>query len=523
MDSALERLTAIVRAHHGRVLQYAGDSLLAAFGADQALEDDAERAVRAGLAILAEAPRARGRVSAPPTGSHGFDLRVGIHTGPVLLGGGIDADSSIRGISVNIAARMEQTAPAGTLRISHETYRHVRGVFDVEAQAPIEIKGITGPVRSYLVRAPSRARFRDGQPRPRGNRDADGRPRRRARAHRRDAFQGACEEEQPAPGDDRRRAGHRQEPPRPRVHALARAPARAGALLPGTAAARTATTSPTACCATCSPGASRFSRATRSRSRRPSSRRASARCSASARAEYTALIGAADRLRLRRRLRTSPRSRARRKQIRDRAFHALASYFRALHATRRHADRPPARRPALGRRRLARLRQPPRRRHCGDLPLFLLCLTRSTLYERRPLWGSGRSDHLRIDLAPLYKARHARADRGAAQPARDRADGAARPAREQRRGQPVLRRGADRHADRRRRHRHHERAVARLGRQAARRARAVDARRRPAGAHRRPAAGREGGAAAGERDRPRLLGRGAAAHRAGGAAPRSTA
>ena len=40
---------------------------------------------------------------------------------------------------------------------------------------------------------------------------------------------------------------------------------------------------------------------------------------------------------------------------------------------------------------------------CGDVPLFILCLTRSTLYERRPLWGSGRSDHLRIDLAPLSK------------------------------------------------------------------------------------------------------------------------
>ena len=157
MDGALERLTAIVRAHHGRVLQYAGDSLLAAFGADQALEDDAERAVRAGLAIIDAAPalasdfRARYALD-------GFDLRVGIHTGPVLLGGGIDADGSIRGITVNIAARMEQTAPAGGLRISHETYRHVRGVFDVEPQAPIEIKGITGPVRSYLVlRAKPRA------------------------------------------------------------------------------------------------------------------------------------------------------------------------------------------------------------------------------------------------------------------------------------------------------------------------------------------------------------------------------
>jgi len=57
-----------------------------------------------------------------------------IHTGGVLLGGGVDADGTIRGQAVNIAARMEQTAPAGNLRISHDTYNQVRGIFEVQAQ-----------------------------------------------------------------------------------------------------------------------------------------------------------------------------------------------------------------------------------------------------------------------------------------------------------------------------------------------------------------------------------------------------
>jgi class 3 adenylate cyclase len=178
MDAALERLSALVRVYRGRVLKYAGDSLLAAFGAEQALEGDAERAVRAGLAILEEAPRLAAEIRAA-YGLRDFNLRVGINTGRVLLGGGVDAESSIRGTPVNIAARMEQTAPPGGLRISHDTYRHVRGVFDVEAQAPIEIKGITGPVRSYLVlRAKPRA-FRvanrgvDGIDSPMVGRDAE--------------------------------------------------------------------------------------------------------------------------------------------------------------------------------------------------------------------------------------------------------------------------------------------------------------------------------------------------------------
>ena len=150
MDSVLQRFTSIVESHGGRVLQYAGDSLLAVFGATDAREDDPEQAVRAGLAIL-EAAR---RVAAEVRARHGhddFNVRVGVHTGPVLLGGGVDADSSIRGIAVNIAARMEQTAPVGRLRVSHTTYRHVRGLFDVSEEPPIPIKGIADPVRSYVI------------------------------------------------------------------------------------------------------------------------------------------------------------------------------------------------------------------------------------------------------------------------------------------------------------------------------------------------------------------------------------
>ncbi len=157
MDGTLAACTALVEARHGRVLQYAGDNLLAVFGADEAQEDDAERAVRTGLALLLEGKR-RGEAVLLRHGHAGFDVRVGIHTGGVLLGGGVDAGGSIRGLTVNIAARMEQTAPAGALRISHATYAQVRGVFDVEPQAPIEVKGVDEPIATWLVlRAKPRA------------------------------------------------------------------------------------------------------------------------------------------------------------------------------------------------------------------------------------------------------------------------------------------------------------------------------------------------------------------------------
>jgi class 3 adenylate cyclase/tetratricopeptide (TPR) repeat protein len=159
MDDALQRGTALVEQHRGKVLQYAGDNILAAFGADEAREDDAERAVHCGLALLGLGTALGLEVQAAHAHA-GFNVRVGIHTGGVLLGGGVDAEGTIRGIAVNIAARMEQSAPAGALRISHDTYAQVRGLFEVDAQEPLVVKGVDAPLQSYLVKRAKPRQFR---------------------------------------------------------------------------------------------------------------------------------------------------------------------------------------------------------------------------------------------------------------------------------------------------------------------------------------------------------------------------
>jgi class 3 adenylate cyclase/tetratricopeptide (TPR) repeat protein len=157
MDGALERFTAVVQSNHGRVLQYTGDGMLAAFGSEEANEDDVESAIRAGLGIIEDSRRQASQVQ-QRHGVPDFNVRAGVHTGTVLLGGGMDAEGSIRGATVNVAARMEQSAPPGRLRISHDSYRHVRGLFEVTEQAPISVKGVEQPLRSYLVeRAKPRA------------------------------------------------------------------------------------------------------------------------------------------------------------------------------------------------------------------------------------------------------------------------------------------------------------------------------------------------------------------------------
>jgi class 3 adenylate cyclase/tetratricopeptide (TPR) repeat protein len=159
MNGALERFTAIVQAHYGRVLQYAGDGMLAAFGADESNEGDVESAVRAGLAIL-EDTKAQSDDILRRYGLPGFAVRAGLHTGTVLLGGGVSAEGGIRGSTVNVAARMEQSAPAGRLRISQDTYRHVRGLFDFSEPILVQVKGIEQPLRSYLVERVKPSAFR---------------------------------------------------------------------------------------------------------------------------------------------------------------------------------------------------------------------------------------------------------------------------------------------------------------------------------------------------------------------------
>jgi predicted ATPase len=93
-------------------------------------------------------------------GIEGFNVRVGINTGLVVVGevgSDLRVEYTAMGDAINLAARMEQNAPLGGVLITHDTYRHVRGVFDVEPQAPLTVKGVAEPVSTYLV---SRARPR---------------------------------------------------------------------------------------------------------------------------------------------------------------------------------------------------------------------------------------------------------------------------------------------------------------------------------------------------------------------------
>lgn len=149
-ESALQRMAKRVTVNGGRVTGFMGDGFKAVFGADQAREDDPERAVRAGLEITATMD-ILSKEFEKVWGIPEIKVRVGIHTGLVALGGITEAYDTMMGSTVHLASRLENAAPPGGVLISHETYRHIRGVFDVAEMEPILAKGFDEPVVVYRV------------------------------------------------------------------------------------------------------------------------------------------------------------------------------------------------------------------------------------------------------------------------------------------------------------------------------------------------------------------------------------
>jgi class 3 adenylate cyclase/tetratricopeptide (TPR) repeat protein len=145
----------IVQKHQGTVVQYLGDGLLALFGAHGSSEHDPENAIRAAL-------EAQSAVSTLD-GARPIRIRVGIHTGLVVMGElGSEAkkEFTATGDAMNLAARLQAAAPPSGVLVSHDTYRYVRGVFDVTPQPALTVKGRQEPVQTYLVRGAKPRAFR---------------------------------------------------------------------------------------------------------------------------------------------------------------------------------------------------------------------------------------------------------------------------------------------------------------------------------------------------------------------------
>src|SRR6202046_5109970 len=140
VNAYLDEASAAVTDFGGHVLKKLGDGLMALFGYPQAQENDAERAVRAALAIqraLSELNNRNAAKDAPE-----LSARIGIESGPVV----VDATGEVFGDAPNIAARVQAAAEPGSVLVTGSVQRQVAGLFVVEDKGAHDLKGVAALV-----------------------------------------------------------------------------------------------------------------------------------------------------------------------------------------------------------------------------------------------------------------------------------------------------------------------------------------------------------------------------------------
>jgi class 3 adenylate cyclase/predicted ATPase/energy-coupling factor transporter ATP-binding protein EcfA2 len=144
--------TEVIRRYDGHIAQLLGDGLLIYFGYPHAHEDDAQRAVRTGLGILAAMGDLNTRL--PQDKGIQLALRLGIHTGLVVIGemGGAGRQEQLAlGEVPNVCSRIQGLAEPNTIAISAATYRLVQGFFDCQALDEHTLRGVSQPLNVYRV------------------------------------------------------------------------------------------------------------------------------------------------------------------------------------------------------------------------------------------------------------------------------------------------------------------------------------------------------------------------------------
>jgi class 3 adenylate cyclase/tetratricopeptide (TPR) repeat protein len=146
MNALWQKLDGVITSKGGSIDKHIGDAVMALWGASIVREDDAEQAIRAALEMQSEISRLSGNMKAS------LGMRIGINTGTALLGAvGTTREFTAMGDAVNTASRLQNQAPVGGVLISHDTYRLVRGIFDVQTNELLTIKGKREPVQTYVV------------------------------------------------------------------------------------------------------------------------------------------------------------------------------------------------------------------------------------------------------------------------------------------------------------------------------------------------------------------------------------
>ena len=150
LNKYFSKMTDVIFKYDGTLDKYIGDGMMAVFGAPMEKEDDAERAVRAGLEIILELADMMKETSR----DRRFDIRIGINTGSVVagnMGSPKRMEYTVIGDPVNVASRLESIARPNQILIGEETFKRVRGKFEIQKVGAKKVKGKRSEIMVYEV------------------------------------------------------------------------------------------------------------------------------------------------------------------------------------------------------------------------------------------------------------------------------------------------------------------------------------------------------------------------------------
>ncbi len=163
VDRVLEILIHKVHEYEGVVNKMIGDGIMALFGAPIALEDAPQRAIRASFSIHRAIAKYNDNLKATRDDLPSLEMRIGIHTGPVVvgtIGNDLRVEFTAVGNTVNLASRMESLATPGTTLVSEDTFKLAEGYFRFEHLGTKNVKGISEPISVYRPIVPRSRRTR---------------------------------------------------------------------------------------------------------------------------------------------------------------------------------------------------------------------------------------------------------------------------------------------------------------------------------------------------------------------------
>jgi len=151
MNRYFAAMRGIIEAHGGTVEKFIGDAVMAVFGAPVAHEDDALRAVRAADEMRSRLRDLNGELE--PRFGVALEMRIGVNTGEVVAGDRNAGQALVTGDAVNLAKRLEQAAPAGSILIGKSTYPLVKDAVEAGPLESFKVKGKVEPVSPLRIDA----------------------------------------------------------------------------------------------------------------------------------------------------------------------------------------------------------------------------------------------------------------------------------------------------------------------------------------------------------------------------------